>query len=367
MSPWVKYYNLHLTMKALIFLEKAKKSFNKWCHERSLDLLITCIGLGAIFLATGYVYFWAPAGWEKHTRVISIQAGMPFKEIAKILEDNGIVRDQRSFYLLARLQEAIPKVKAGEYEMHTNMTPWEVLWKLIRGEVIKYPVTIPEGYNIFQIAETLEKAGVCNKKKFLEKARDPDFINSLGFEEESLEGYLFPDTYNFPKMMEEEQVIRQMVSRFKTIYAPLAKRAQEIGLSRREVVILASLIEKEAADDQERRLISAVFHNRLQRGMPLQSDPTAVYGVKRMTQKVTKKDLLRKTPYNTYQINGLPKGPIANPGLKSLEAVLYPAQVNYLYFVAKNDKTHYFSHTLEEHNRAVAKYQKKSKSASAVN
>ncbi|MGQ9693263.1 MAG: endolytic transglycosylase MltG [Thermodesulfobacteriota bacterium] len=348
-------------MNILIFLKKTIKNFINWCHERSLDLFITLIGLAAIFGATGYVHFWAPAGWEKHTRVISIQSGMPFKEIAKILEDNGIVRDQRSFYLLARLQEAIPKVKAGEYEMHTNMKPLEVLWKLIKGEVIKYPVTIPEGYNIFQVAETLEKAGVCNKKKFLEKARDPDFLASLGFNEESLEGYLFPDTYNFPKMMEEEQVIRQMVSRFKVISAPLATRAQELGLSLRDVVILASLIEKEAVDDQERRLISAVFHNRLQRGMPLQSDPTAVYGIKKGSQKITKNDLLRKTPYNTYQINGLPRGPIANPGLKSLEAVLYPAQVNYLYFVAKNDKTHYFSHSLEEHNRAVAKYQKKNK------
>ncbi len=343
-------------MKIFNFL---KNLFINWCQERYFDLFVTLIGLGAIFLATGYVHFWAPAGWEKHIRVISIQSGMSFKEIAKILEDNGIVRDQRSFYFLARLQEAIPKVKAGEYEMHTNMKPLEVLSKLIKGEVIKYPVTIPEGYNIFQVAEILEKAGVCNKKKFLAKARNPDFLASLGFNEESLEGYLFPDTYNFPKMMDEEQVIRQMVSRFKAIYAPLATRAQELGLSQRDVVILASLIEKEAVDDQERRLIAAVFHNRLQKGMPLQSDPTAVYGIKRGSQKITKNDLLRKTPYNTYQINGLPKGPIANPGLKSLEAVLYPAQVNYLFFVAKNDKTHYFSHTLEEHNRAVARYQKK--------
>lgn len=343
------------------FFKKKITSFSKWGQERALDLLITLVGLLAVFLSTGYIHFLAPAGWERHTKVVSIQSGMAFKEIAKILEANGIIRDWRSFYLLARFQEAIPKVKAGEYEMHTSMSPQDVLWKLIKGEVIKYPVTIPEGFNIFQIAETLEKAGVCRKKDFLNKAHDPALISSLGFGAESLEGYLFPDTYNFPKGMEEEQVIRKMVSRFKAIYAPLAKRAQEMGLSQREVVILASLIEKEAADDQERRLISAVFHNRLQRGMALQSDPTAVYGIKISKQKITKNDLLRKTPYNTYQINGLPKGPIANPGLKSLEAVLYPAQVNYLYFVAKNDKTHYFSHTLEEHNRAVAKYQRKNK------
>jgi UPF0755 protein len=152
-----------------------------------------------------------------------------------------------------------------------------------------------------------------------------------------------------------------MAARFKTVYASLAKRAEKLGLSRLDVVILASMIEKEARDDQERRLISAVFHNRLNRGMALQSDPTAIYGVREKRISITREDLQRKTPYNTYIISGLPKGPIANPGIKSLQAVLFPADVGYLYFVSKNDGTHYFSSTLEEHNRAVARYQRRAK------
>ena len=341
------------------------KFFYRWLGERTTDLLITLAGLVAVFLAIAYVHFYAPASWERHSKVVIIIPGMGFTDIARMLEGKGIVRDRRTFYLLARLQDAIPKVKAGEYEVHTNMTPSEVLSKLVRGDVIKYPITIPEGFNLFQISEVLEKAGVCSPKAFMDKVRDPNLIAALEFEGESLEGYLFPDTYNFPKGFGEEPVIRQMVARFNNIYAPLAKKAQDMGLSRRDVVILASMIEKEAMDDQERSLISAVFHNRLHRGMALQSDPTAIYGMKREKNRndgrITRQDLMKKTPYNTYQMTGLPKGPIANPGVKSLYAVLNPADVNYLYFVSKNDRTHYFSSTLEEHNRAVNRYQRRMK------
>jgi len=326
--------------------------------------LITLAGIMLVASATGYVHFLAPPSWERHTKVLAIQAGMGFRDIARVLEENGIIRDRSSFYLLARMEEAIPRVKAGEYEMNTNMTPRMVLSKLVRGDVIKYPITIPEGLTLFQIGEILHQAGVCTKNIFWEKVKDPSLVASLGLDGDSLEGYLFPDTYNFPKGLGEELAIRQMVARFKNIYASLAKRAEQLGLNRKDVVILASMIEKEAVDDQERRLISAVFHNRLQRGMALQSDPTAVYGLKTgraKNERITREDLLRKTPYNTYRFSGLPKGPIANPGFKSLYAVLHPADVNYLYFVSKNDRTHYFSQTLQEHNRAVAKYQKKSK------
>jgi len=346
-------------------MAEISRAFFRWLGDRTTDLLITLAGLAAVFLAVVYVHFFAPASFERHSKVVTIQAGTAFSEVARILESKGIIRDRRSFYLLARIQEAIPKVKAGEYEVHTSMTPSEVLGKLIRGDVIKYPITIPEGFNLFQIGEVLEKAGVSSQRRFLERAQDPLLIAALGLDGASLEGYLFPDTYNFPRGYGEEPVIRQMVSRFQAVYAPLEKKAQEMGLSRKDVVILASMIEKEAMDDQERRLISAVFHNRLQRGMALQSDPTAVYGVKREKSRgdnrISRQDLLKKTPYNTYQIVGLPKGPIANPGVKSLQAVLNPAEVNYLYFVSRNDRTHYFSSTLEEHNRAVDRYQRRLK------
>ena len=340
---------------------KPQRSFLEWCKHRWLDLLITLGGMMAVLLATIYLHFLAPASWTKNAKVVVIPQGKPFHEIARILEDNAVIRDRRSFYLLARIDGEVSRVKAGEYEVHTRMTPREVLSKLVRGEVIQYPITIPEGYNIYQIGEVLEQAKVCAKKEFLEKVRDPALIDSLGLEGDSLEGYLFPDTYNFPKGFGEEQVIRQMATRFKTVYASLAKRAEKLGLSRLDVVILASMIEKEARDDQERRFIAAVFYNRLNRGMALQSDPTAIYGVREKRTSITREDLQRKSPYNTYIISGLPKGPIANPGIKSLQAVLFPADVGYLYFVSKNDGTHYFSSTLEEHNRAVGKYQRRAK------
>ena len=340
---------------------KPRRSLWEWCKERGLDLFITLGGTVAVLLATIYLHFWAPPSLTKNTKVVVIPQGKSFHEIARVLEDHGIIRDRRSFYLLARIEGALSKVRAGEYEVHTRMTPSEVLSKLIRGEVIQYPIFIPEGCNIYQIGEILEQNKVCSKKIFLEKVQDPGLIQTLGLEGDSLEGYLFPDTYNFPKGLGEEQVIRQMVSRFKTVWSSLAKRAETMGLSRRDVVILGSMVEKEAKDDQERRFIAAVFHNRLNRGMALQSDPTAIYGLKEKRSSITRGDLQRRTPYNTYIISGLPKGPIANPGFKSLQAVLYPAEVDYLYFVSKNDGTHFFSNTLQEHNLAVAKFQRKGK------
>jgi UPF0755 protein len=335
-------------------------SLSQWLKKRTIDFSITLLGLFLVLFATIYLHFLAPPSWEKNSKVITIKNGASFQEVARVLEENGIVRDRRTFYLLARLEDSLSKVKAGEYEVHTKMTPREVLSKLVRGEVIQYPITIPEGYNLFQVGDVLEQAKVCSKKTFLEKARDPLLMTSLGIEGDSFEGYLFPETYNFPKGYGEEIIIQQMVARFKTVYAPLAKRAEEMGMSRKDVVTMASMVEKEAVDDQERRMISAVFHNRLHRGMALQSDPTAIYGL-RSRERITRVDLQRKTPYNTYYVVGLPKGPICSPGLKSLYAVLYPADVNYLYFVSRNDRTHYFSTTLEEHNRAVAKYQRRIK------
>ena len=337
-------------------------SLSLWLRERTPDFFITLAGLVVALSATIYVHFLTPPSLERHSKVVNIFTGTNFHEISGVLEENGIIRDRRSFYLLARFENAIPKVKAGEYELNTSMTPSAILEKLVRGDVIKYPVTIPEGFNIYQIGEILDQAKVCSKEIFLEKTKDRYFIDAMDLDGDSLEGYLFPDTYNFPKGFGEEQVILQMVARFKMVYASLSKRAEQLGLSRRDVVILASMVEKEARDDQDRRLISAVFHNRLNRGMALQSDPTAIYDLKkRKPERITRQDLLRKSPYNTYQILGLPKGPIANPGLRSLQAVLYPADVNYLYFVSKNNRTHHFSSTLQEHNRAVARYQRKSK------
>jgi UPF0755 protein len=237
------------------------------------------------------------------------------------------------------------------------MTPDAILKKLVAGDVDYLKFSLPEGYSIHQAAELLEQKGYFKRSGFLEKCRDTALLGRLGLSGPSVEGYLFPATYNLARGGSEEQLISQMVGQFEKRYAELAAGgAGAGGLSRHAVVTLASLIEKEAVSADEKPLISSVFHNRLRIGMPLQSDPTAVYGVRAFAGKVTRADIDRPSPYNTYLIKGLPPGPIGNPGAGALEAALHPAATQYLYFVARQDGTHQFSRTLEEHNRAVHRY-----------
>jgi UPF0755 protein len=223
-------------------------------------------------------------------------------------------------------------------------------------------VTIPEGFTLSQIAQLLENLNLVEKKGFLQKTSSPAFIDALDLSQTAgatLEGYLFPDTYHVLREMDPEDVIRMMVHRFRKVFGPdFSQGASELGIPERDVVILASIIEKETSLPEEKPLISAVFHNRLKKKFPLQSDPTVIYGIRNFNGNLTKEDLLRPTPYNTYLQAGLPPTPICNPGRDSLRAAVRPAPVPYLYFVSKNDGSHYFSSDIEEHNRAVWKYQK---------
>jgi UPF0755 protein len=251
------------------------------------------------------------------------------------------------------------QVEAGEYELSTTMPPAIILRKLVTGDVVKYRITIPEGYTVRQIALYLQDEGIIeDHEQFLKLAFSAEFSAGLGIEGKSVEGYLFPDTYLLPKGVSAGEIIKTMVGKFKRVYEPdFARRAAELGMTERGVVILASIIEKETGLAEERPLISAVFHNRLKRGIPLCSDPTVIYGVPAFDGNLRKRDLERMTPYNTYLRRGLPPGPIANPGRSSILAALYPAAVEYLYFVSRNDGSHYFSTTLREHNEAVWQYQ----------
>ncbi len=314
------------------------------------------------FLSIIYWFLFVPPAGTALNKTIFIKKGSHLKKVSEILEQEGIVKNRHSFVLLAAILGKKTQIKAGEYELHTRMLPGEVLDALVKGQVKRHLVTIPEGYTLFQIADLLQDLSLVEKKGFLQKASSPAFINSLGLSESagpSLEGYLFPETYHVFREMDPEEVIQMMVHQFKKVFGPeMIHRASELGVSQRKVVILASIIEKETSLSEEKPLISAVLYNRLKINMPLQSDPTVIYGIRNFDGNLTKEHLLKQTPYNTYLVAGLPPTPICNPGKESLLAALHPAAVPYLYFVSKNDGSHYFSSEIEEHNRAVWKYQK---------
>ncbi len=287
---------------------------------------------------------------------VSFPQGSGVRKLAHDLKAGGVIRSSWHFIIMTRLRGEAHRLKAGEYRFSDEMTPDMILKKIVSGDVDYQKFTLPEGYSVYQAAELLEQRGYLNKDVFLEKCRDKKLLSRLGLTEASAEGYLFPATYNLSQDGGEEQLIEQMVGQFKKVYAGMQGADAARPFSRHENMTLASIIEKEAVSAEEKPLIASVFYNRLRIGMPLQSDPTAVYGVRAFTGKVSKADIQRRSPYNTYLIKGLPPGPIGNPGLQAIQAALNPAKTNYLYFVARQDGTHQFSRTLAEHNRAVKRY-----------
>ena len=279
--------------------------------------------------------------------------------IEKILAESGAIPSGPGFYWLARLSRLSQRLQAGEYLFAPGQTPYQILRALASGATVRWSVTIPEGTNIYQLADILSQGGWGERGLFLDLTRDPEMLARYGVRGTSLEGYLFPDTYQLVRGQNPREIITLMLERGKQVRQELGDLGKNtLGLSPHEVLTLASIVEKETAAPEERPLIAQVFLNRLRQGMRLQTDPTVIYGIADFDGNLTRKDLETPTPYNTYQINGLPPGPIANPGRASIAAVLHPASAPYLYFVSKNDGTHYFSNDLAEHNRAVFKYQK---------
>ncbi len=287
-----------------------------------------------------------------------VEPGQSFRSITADLQEKGLLKHPLKFRIIAGYQNVTTKIKAGEYRLSGTMSPTRILEHLSKGKVYMHRVTVPEGWNLREIARKMDKAGLCKKADFIHIATDPDFASKMGIAGQTVEGYLFPETYFFEKSVSAKDIISAMISRFNSVFSDSWKdRASELGFSVHETVTLASIIEKETGVAEERRIISSVFHNRLEKRMRLASDPTVIYGLGDFDGNLTRKDLKTKTPYNTYTNHGLPPGPIANPGRASLEAALYPADTDYLYFVARPDNTHHFSKTLAEHNRAVRKYQ----------
>jgi UPF0755 protein len=278
-------------------------------------------------------------------KVIEISKGMNAKGIAHLLKEEKLIKNGLAFRVLAKMKGIEDRLQAGEYELSSSLNLSRILSKIEKGEVLAHPFTIPEGYNIRQIARILEEKGLIEKERFIELTKDSKFISQLGIPAKSLEGYLFPETYRISKGMKEKEIIKLMVFQFnKAITQEDRKRAKELGFTFPEIIILASIIEKETSAPEERTLISAVFHNRLKAKRPLQSDPTVIYALGETFDGNLKKEHLRiDSPYNTYRYRGLPPGPIGNPGKKAIHAALYPADVDYLYFVSRNDGTHEFS------------------------
>jgi UPF0755 protein len=331
-----------------------------------LRLLGVLLLAGAVLATAGAFHFWlflhAPGKAERTTRVVLIQPGTRAVAIARQLEAEGVVADARRFLWLCSVRRAGPRLQAGEYAFVPLSTPLQVLERLIRGDVVQHRVTFPEGSTLRTVARLLAEAGLAAEGEILQQATDPSTLRLLGVDAASLEGLLFPDTYSFQKTQDATALLETMLKRFRRQFpASRQERARELGLSVNQIVTLASLVEKEARVDSERPIIAAVFLNRLRHRMPLQSDPTAVYDLADFSGPVTHAHLQRPSPYNTYLNEGLPPGPICNPGAKSLRAALYPADVSFLYFVSNNDGTHQFSQTLEEHNRAVRSYRQKLK------
>jgi UPF0755 protein len=322
--------------------------------------LLSGVLIGLIAMG-GFLWLNQPIGGPIQPQLVDIPPGTPFTQISRILHENHLIRSKWFFTLLGRVQRVDRKMIPGEYELHAGMRPTELLKKLVKGEVYQHALTIPEGYNVGQIADILDQKNLARKQDILRLNRDPAFIQRLKVQAPTLEGYLFPDTYQFSRYTPPESIIRTFVNRFHEIVTPeLKNRASIMGMSLQEVLTLASVVEKETGLAAERPLVSGVFHNRLQRGIPLQSDPTVIYALESFDGNIRKADLSVDSPYNTYKVRGLPPGPIANPGLASILAALYPTQTDFVYFVARNDGSHQFSVTLDEHNKAVNQYQRQS-------
>jgi len=329
-------------------------------RTRLVFISIGLFFLVVVFFSLGFgLFLMSPADKGGADQVFIVKEGSSLKEVAGDLETRGLITNKTLFVLWTRVKGYGKDIRAGEYSLSPAMAPVQLLEILRKGLVILYPVTIPEGFTRDQIADALEAKGLADKKRFLELTRDKTLLRQYGISGPSFEGYLFPDTYHFSRGMPTSAVLDTMVKRFKQVVSPLVDKSQGTGMKFEEVVILASIVEKETGKPEERPLIASVFLNRLRLGMRLESDPTVIYGIENFGGDLKKKDLTEKTPYNTYVIHGLTPGPIANPGLESIKAVMDPARTDYLYFVSRNDGSHQFSKTLAEHNRAVEMYQKR--------
>jgi UPF0755 protein len=315
--------------------------------------------LTVIFLFTHAVIFADIPGMPQTdvARVV-VKSGTGVRTIADTLKADGLISSSWLFMALSLIYRG--QLIAGEYELRKDMSTMEIVKKMGRGERTIYTLKILEGHNLFNVADTIDKAGIMKSDEFIALARNRSFLERLGIRGDSVEGYLAPDTYFYSREVEAEKLIERVAQKTIKFFAreDIVRSMKEMGLDVSATLTLASMIEREAKLKEEKPTISAVFHNRLKKGMSLDCDPTVLYGMGVFDAPIKKSDLSAYTPYNTYVFKGLPRGPICNPDRDSIMAVLHPASTDYLYFVSKNDGSHVFSRDMREHNRYVALYQR---------
>jgi UPF0755 protein len=323
-------------------------------------ILIGVIGAGAwLYTTVDHPY----KGYAEAETFVEIPQGAGPASIGRRLVEAGVVRSRSSFRLALWLSRAGRRLQAGEYRFDHPMSPRQVIDKIARGDVYVRAITFPEGLTVKQMAALYETRGFGSTQDFIAASRNIASISGLDPEAPDLEGYLFPDTYTLPRKATAAQLVTRMVASFEKALTPeIRQQALARGMGVRQLVTLASIVEKETGKPEERPLVAAVYSNRLRIGMPLQCDPTVIYALDRMGHyngNLTRADLQLDSPYNTYRHAGLPPGPIASPGRASLAAAAAPADASYLYFVSRNDGSHVFASTLDEHNRNVQEFQVK--------
>jgi UPF0755 protein len=332
--------------------------------NRAIKIALVVVVVIPLLLSAwfSFEFYFAPKTSPKEIFFV-VKKGQGVHDIAHNLKEKGVIKNKQAFRLGYNIYYSSKSLKAGEYMFNLPMSPKDILRMLTDGKVYLHSLTIPEGLTRREIARHLESLHFTDEEEFLAASSKTKIISSLDKEAKNLEGYLFPETYHFPKGISAQKIISTLVSQFKDVFSEgWKKRASEIEMTPREVVILASLIEKETFLSEEKKVVSAVFHNRLRIRMKLDCDPTIIYALKEegsFKGRLLKRHLKLESPYNTYRNRGLPPGPICSPGRGSLEAALYPAQEKYLYFVSKKDGSHHFSSSFRDHQNAVRRYRKK--------
>jgi UPF0755 protein len=313
----------------------------------------------AMAIASIELYRFAHRPYVRKTTIFLVNPGDSLQTVSRHLEKLGLVSSPRKFSLIVRIRGLGNRIQAGEYEFQTGKTPLGIIEQLINGRIKTYQITIPEGFTMREIGDLL--ADTCEKNEFNQLIIDLKFIQKWKIKASNCEGYLFPSTYRYNRNTSCRQLLSLMLKTFTDQYQMISGGVTKpSSYSRHELVTLASIVQKETGNEEEMPLIATVLFNRLRKGMRLECDPTVIYGLgEKFDGNLRRKDLKDSSPYNTYRHRGLPPGPICNPGASALWAVNFPAKVDYLYFVSRNDGSHHFSSTLREHNQAVNRFQKR--------